>query len=161
MVEKAPQKVKIKFPGDLEYIPAVRKYVSEMLQVNKFSPKFAFRSEIIVDEICNNAVAYGCPSAESSVEVACIMFTDRIEFQVKDSGGSTSDIKRLRELVAAEEEKGDSEKKPSPAGLGLEIVRLLSEEVDLEVDDNNLTSIRVVRRREDEPKNNKKKKLSK
>jgi hypothetical protein len=35
------------------------------------------------------------------------------------------------------------------AGMGLEIVKLLSETIELNVDENNLTSIRVIRKRED------------
>ncbi|MBD3390694.1 MAG: hypothetical protein GF418_01585 [Chitinivibrionales bacterium] len=146
-------RIRIKFPGDLEYIPAVRKYVSEILIVNRFTPKFAFRTEIIVDEICNNAVTYGCVSGDSSVEIACLIYEDRIEFQVKDAGGLKEDIARLREAVEAEvSAEKKTAGKPSAAGLGLEIVRLLSEEIDMEVDDNNLTSIRVVRRKEDSSK---------
>jgi anti-sigma regulatory factor (Ser/Thr protein kinase) len=34
-------------------------------------------------------------------------------------------------------------------GLGLEIVRLLSEEVKMEVGEGNMTTVRVVRKRED------------
>jgi len=151
MSESKPQKVKIRFPGDLEYIPAVRKFVAELLLVNQFSSKCAYRSEIIIDEICNNAVVYGCRTADSQVEVVCVMHEDRIEFQVKDAGGSETDLKRLRDAVAAEESgvKPILDGRKSAAGLGLEIVRLLSEEVNVEVDDNNLTSIRVIRRRED------------
>jgi hypothetical protein len=33
--------------------------------------------------------------------------------------------------------------------LGLEIVKMLAEKLDFEIDENNLTSVRVVRRRED------------
>jgi anti-sigma regulatory factor (Ser/Thr protein kinase) len=150
MAEEKKYRVRIKFPGDLEYIPAVRKFVSEMLQVNHFSPKFAFRSEIIVDEICNNAVTYGCQAPGSSVDIACLICGDRIEFQIKDAGGTKEDLERLKAAMAAEDKAARKAAEKSPgSGLGLEIVRMLSEEVDLEVDENNLTSIRVVRRRED------------
>ena len=72
MAEKRDCSVRVKFPGDLEYIPAVRKFVSEILQVCRFDQKFAFRSEIIIDEICNNAVTYGCTSQNASVTVVCV-----------------------------------------------------------------------------------------
>jgi hypothetical protein len=35
------------------------------------------------------------------------------------------------------------------SGMGLEIVKLLSETIEINVDENNVTSIHVVRRRED------------
>ena len=157
MAEEKPIKVRLKFPGDLEYIPAVRKFVSEMLQVNHFSPKFAFRSEIIVDEICNNAVSYGCNASNATVEIVCLIYGERIEFLVKDSGGKNEDIKRLKAAMVAEDKAAmAAASKPTGPGLGLEIVRMLSEEVNLEVDDNNLTSIRVVRHREDKKEKHKK-----
>jgi anti-sigma regulatory factor (Ser/Thr protein kinase) len=154
MTEKKPCTVTIKFPGDLEYIPAVRKFVSELLQVNRFDSKSTFRSEIIIDEICNNAVNYGCRSADPRVEVTCMLYADRIEFLVKDSGGSPENLNRLRSAGMADE-RGVTQilkgQKP-PNGLGLEIVRLLSEKVELDVDDNNMISVRVVRLREDTEK---------
>jgi anti-sigma regulatory factor (Ser/Thr protein kinase) len=150
MAAKKPDTVQLKIPGDIEYVPSVRKFVSDILLVNQFSQKCAFRSEIIIDEICNNAVTYGCQSPDSTIDLTCLIFEDRIEFLVKDCGGSSENISRLRKAVGS---SSDTIKPPSDgrvqAGLGLEIVRMLSEDVDLVVDQNNLTSIRVVRRREE------------
>lgn len=152
MAENKPHKVRIRFPGDLEYIPSIRKFVSDLLQENKFGSKCSFRSEIIIDEICNNAVTHGCKNADSQIEVLCFIYEDRIEFQVKDSGGTDENLKKLRAAVSKKEERPDVETEARAAGMGLEIVRLLSEHVKVEIDDNNLTSIHVVRRREDSPK---------
>jgi anti-sigma regulatory factor (Ser/Thr protein kinase) len=151
MVKAAPMKVRVRFPGDLDYIPSIRKFVSELLIATQFSPKCAFRSEIIIDEICNNAVSYGCRSADSAVDLTCLFYSDHIEFEVKDTGGNAKDLGRLKEAMKMQEGIAGEvlDGKRSAKGLGLEIVRMLSEEVNLEVDDNNLTSIRVVRKRED------------
>lgn len=140
---KFPYKIKVKLPSDLEYIPSIRKFVSEVLQVSGFSSKFAFRSEIIVDEICNNAINYGNESrSDSEVELVCEIHEDRIELLVKDQGGNSVHTDRLKQAVNSKEtaEKEDQ--------LGLEIVRMLSEKIDLKVDENNVTSIHVVRKRE-------------
>jgi len=147
-----PYKIHIQFPGDLDYIPPVRKFVSEMLQVSNFTPRFAYRSEIIVDEICNNAVNYGCVTNDAKVELVCEIKDDHVDFQIKDEGGSKEHIRRLRQAMHTEEDKKDDIHK---RGLGLEIVKMLSEKIDLEIDSRNLTSIHVVRKREDierEPK---------
>jgi len=140
--------IDLSFPGDLGYIPPVRKFVSEMLQANNFSPKFAYRSEIIVDEICNNAVAFGCKAIDATVALQFKVHSDRIELVVKDQGGSKEDRERLKELVGGKKvnQKG---KEPKRTKLGLEIVKMLSESIDLEIDDNNLTSVRVTRKRDD------------
>ena len=138
-----PYNVAIKFPGDLEYIPSVRKFVSEMLKVSSFSEKFAYRSEIIVDEICNNAVNYGCKTDDAYVELHCEIFEDKIEFVIKDQGGKSEHLKRLQSTI---NESG--KEKDSHNGLGLEIVRMLSESVNVSVENDKLTSVRVVRKRE-------------
>ncbi len=140
-----PYKITLKIPGDLEYIPAIRKFVSEVLQVSGFSSKFAFRSEIIVDEICNNAVSYGSDGQnDSEVELVCEIYQDRIELIIKDKGGKSVNTEKLKKSI---EQKGDTEH-VDQLGLGLEIVKMLSEKIELEVDENNVTSIHVVRKRE-------------
>jgi len=123
--------------------------VSEVLQVSGFSAKFAFRSEIIIDAICNNAITHGsAKSAENEVELSCIIHSDRVEVVVRDSGGSSADVEKLKEAV-----RRSRQWLPLPdydaGGMGLEIVKLLSETIDISVDENNVTSIHVVRKRED------------
>ena len=140
-----PYKITVKLPGDLEYIPSIRKFVSEVLQVSGFSSKFAFRSEIIVDEICNNAVSYGSDNElGSEVELICEIFKDRIEFVVKDKGGKSIHTDRLKDAI----NKKSKSETFDPFGLGLEIVKMLSESIKFEIGDNNVTSIHIVRKRE-------------
>ena len=140
MESETPYRITVSFPGELEYIPLVRKMVSDILQVLHFSPKFTFRSEFIVDELCNNAVTYGSGADRSTVEVLCDTYNDRVEFTVKDRGGSSENIKRLRQAIA---------EKPMEKGGGLELVRMLAEKVEFTIDEKNLTQIHVVRKRED------------
>ncbi len=144
-----PYTVSVRLPSDLEIIPSIRKFVSEVLQVSGFSAKFAFRSEIIIDAICNNAITHGSAgSAENDVDLSCVIYGDRVEVVVKDHGGSASDIAKLKEAV-----RRNRMGLPLPdyeaGGMGLEIVKLLSETIDITVDENNVTSIHVVRKRED------------
>jgi anti-sigma regulatory factor (Ser/Thr protein kinase) len=142
MKSETPYCLSVSFPGELEYIPLVRKMISEVLRVLKFSEKFTFRSEFIIDELCNNAVIYGSGTDRSLVEIQCNAFGDRVEFTVKDRGGSSENIKRLRQAIA----EGPMEK-----GGGLELVRMLAEKVECTVDERNVTQIHVVRKREDVP----------
>jgi len=141
----------VKFPGSLDYIPAVRKYVSETLVANNFDPKFTYRSEIIVDEICNNAVCFGCVTVDAIVELTCTIHGDRIEFLIKDEGGREDDLKRLTEAIRRKPKRVYAQEAGGRKGsLGLEIVRMLSDEISFEVDPNNLTSVRVVKVREED-----------
>ena len=139
MKTETPYRISVSFPGELDYIPLVRKMVSDVLEVLHFSPKFTFRSEFIVDELCNNAVTYGFSTDRSLVDLLCETYGDRVEFTVKDQGGSSENINRLKLAIAAE---------PGEKGGGLELVRLLAEKVTCTIDENNLTQIHVVRKRE-------------
>jgi len=145
-----PYTVSVRLPSDLEIIPSIRKFVSEVLQVSGFSAKFAFRSEIIIDAICNNAITHGSAAggADSDVELSCVIHGDRIEVVVKDHGGSQADIAKLKEAVRRTR-MGLPLPDYEAGGMGLEIVKLLSETIDINVDENNVTSIHVVRKRED------------
>lgn len=148
-----PYRLKLKIPSNLEYVAPIRKFVSEVLIVNNYSQKFAYRSEVIVDEVCTNAIVYGCNTLDAYVDFSCEIYSDRIELQVKDQGGQSKDVDRLKLAIGSEEKienygKVDYfGKNPCDGCMGLEIVRMLSEEVELSIDENNVTSLRVVRRR--------------
>lgn len=148
-----PYTVTVKLPSDLEVIPSIRKFVSEILQVSGFSAKFAFRSEVIVDAICNNAITYGSGGdGDSEIEVICEIHEDRMEVMVKDKGGTPEHLKRLKEAVQKSTPKArdiPAMMGEVPTGMGLEIVKLLSEKIEFHVDENNVTSVHVVRKRED------------
>ncbi|KMQ50985.1 serine/threonine protein kinase [Chitinispirillum alkaliphilum] len=141
-----PYKVAVSFPGNHEYIPSIRKYIYDILLVSGFSNKFAFRSEIIVDEVCNNAVRYGCDSPDSEVELTCEVHSDRIEFLVKDGGGNPVHINRLKKSLGNSQQMDEID--ALSEGLGLNLVRMLSEQVDFDINNDNVTSIHVVRKRE-------------
>ena len=139
----------VSFPGNLEYVSPIRKFISEVLVRNNFSEKFAYRSEVIIDEICTNAISYGCKSAHALIEFQCLIYSDRIDFQVKDEGGNNEDVNRLRIAVEKTKEKQEDVSQIDSLGsdnLGLEIVRMLSEKIDLQIDQNNVTTIRIIRK---------------
>lgn len=140
------------FPGDLEYIPAVRKYVADVLGANNFSPKFTYRSEIIVDEICNNAVNFGCVGVNARVKLGCQVDNRRVQFEINDEGGSKSDVNRLAESINTGNTAAARGLQLRPEKqLGLEIVRMISDDLSCELSKNNLTTVRVVKNREVEP----------
>jgi anti-sigma regulatory factor (Ser/Thr protein kinase) len=151
MNDNAASRIHIRFPGDLEYIPAIRKFVADILQAENFSSKLAYRSEIIIDEICNNAVSFGCQSINASVDLECIVAAQQIEFVVRDEGGSSEHIHRLKTAVANAENTAQTlDIQQLNKHLGLEIVRMISDKVDISIDANHITSVRVVKSRESE-----------
>ena len=150
-----PEVIHIKFPGDIDYIPPIRKFISDLLNSGDFSDKFAYRSEIIVDELCNNAITFGCTHVGAEIELLCSIFPDRIEIELKDEGGNEEDLIRLKTAI---NNKNPIKRKISKTlkrkNLGLEIVRMLSEELNFSIGEDNVTSIRVVRKRSAESQPN-------
>ena len=109
MKTEIPYHLAISFPGALDYIPLVRQLVSDTLQALNFSSKFNFRSEFLVDELCNNAVIHGFPPDRQPVEVLCDAYGDRIEISVKGPGGSRENIRRFCEAIAEVSREKDNE----------------------------------------------------
>lgn len=134
-----PFRLKVSFPGDIDQIPLVRQLFSDTFQILHFSPKCSFRSELLVDELCNTAMVHGSRSQRSSVELLCEAYQDRVEFSVIGDRGCRENGECAREAVA-----GTSFGKNSDTSL----LRMLCDSVTCAIDKNNASHIRVVRKRE-------------
>jgi serine/threonine-protein kinase RsbW len=145
MDANTPYSFNLTFPANVDYIPAIRKYVAEVLQVLHFTQQFSFRSEVVVDEICHNAIMYGSQSVDAVVGITCTVFDDRIELQVHDEGGNTDDVEHLKAVLEKDSLLFGNEK--TGKGLGLQIVKLLSEDVQVTVGERNKTSIQLMRKK--------------
>jgi len=140
MDEKTPYTFSLTFPANFDYIPAIRKYVSDVLEVFHFTQKFAFRSEIVIDEVCHNAILYGSQSMDAVISIACCVYSDRLEIKVNDEGGNCVDVQNLKSVLDA------SSSEPAK-GLGLKIVKLLSEDIKVSIGEHNSTSVQIMRKK--------------
>jgi anti-sigma regulatory factor (Ser/Thr protein kinase) len=88
---------------------------------------------------------------DATVDLVCTVYSDRAEFQINDQGGSKENVQRLKSAMEQRDEEFEKQVEyfKSNKGLGLEIVRMLSAEFDLKIGKDNVTSIRVVRKREE------------
>lgn len=135
MNHEIPGRLTVSFPGERDYIPLVRQLVSDTLQVFQFSLKFNFRTEFLVDELCNNAVINGSPWDRQPIEVLCDAYGDRVEISVTGPGGFRENIPRFREAIA---------ETMLEKGKGLDLIRLLSDTVTCTIDSNNVSHIHIV-----------------
>ncbi|MDD5674286.1 MAG: ATP-binding protein [Chitinivibrionales bacterium] len=144
-----PAAISLAFPGDLEYIPAVRKFIAEAVASFGFNPKFVYRCEVIVDELCNNAVTYGCVSVTAAVKLTCRLFRDRAELAISDEGGKKENIVKLEQALK-DSDAADRRQAVDKKNLGMEIVRLLAEKVDLHIDETRgVTTVKVIKKCEE------------
>ncbi|NLB63391.1 MAG: ATP-binding protein [Fibrobacter sp.] len=135
----------IEFPSDADYIPAVRKFIADGAVIEGFSQKFSYRTEIIVDELCNNAVKYGPRTQEGTVKINCRFEDDALQLVVQDPGGQEQDLQKLR--IAIDTVTGADK---TSSGHGLEIVRMLSSGMELQQNRSGETIIKVMKKRSHE-----------
>lgn len=138
--ENTEHDLEIVFPSDGDYIPAVRKFVAEAALIQGFSQKFSYRSEIIIDELANNAVKFGPKSKDAVITLGCTFTEDSLRLKVRDRGGSQDEVTNLRKSI-------DNRDSMNFMGHGLEIVKMLASSVDMQSYDNGETVVRVVKQR--------------
>lgn len=129
----------VEFPADGDYIPSVRKFIAESSMIEGFTQKFAYRTEIIIDELCNNAVKFGPSRPDAMVRLQCDFDNDGIQLNVQDAGGAAADVEKLKGAVAASQSKF--------MGRGLEIVKMLSNHMEFTTRPTGETVVRVIKQR--------------
>jgi len=144
-MEEEINKIKIRFQSDMAYIPSVRKYISDIAIINSFTRRFAFRTELIVDELCSNAVLYGAASLESMVTMECTMHPDKIEIVISNPVGKKDNFNRLQTLLKQPESAGTQRGK---LRRGLKIVKILCDQIDCEESDSEV-KIRIIKEKEE------------
>ncbi len=140
--------VSASLPATIMYIPLFREFVSDILIRAGFSERFAYRTEIIVDELCSNAIKYGSHDSHSRIDIKLTWYDDHIDLSITDEGGSPESINLLKNSI---EQKSESitDNSPMELSLGLQIVKTLCEKIDVTTDDDNITSVHIVRKREE------------
>ena len=143
MVGKEPQEVFLDFPGDIDFIPEVRKFISNVIHVNKFSKRFSFRTEIIIDELCSNAVKFGHLEAGENIRLSCRVTQQAVVLNVINKRAQEKHLKRLSEAISKKTEAQPFHEMES--GRGIKIVKILADKVELVQEDG--TCVRVTRKR--------------
>ncbi|MGM0443606.1 MAG: ATP-binding protein [Fibrobacterota bacterium] len=137
--------ISVSFPATIEYIPILREFVSDSLKGFGFSDKFSYRMEIMVDELAVNAVEHGSLSQKSRVDLNISIQDDFVSLNVKDEGGSRDKLNNLQEALISSPRRVSAEGN-SRGNLGLEIVKMLAESVDVTTEGETVTKVRVKRK---------------
>jgi hypothetical protein len=115
--------LRVVFPADSGYLPHVRGLVSDATLVAGFGQKFAYRTELVVDELLGNAVRFGTSGA--SVRLTCELTSKEVRLSVSEFSASEA------------ESTGSAD--------GLEIVRMLSSSLEFSRNDQGEAVVQVVR----------------
>ncbi len=146
-MEQQNSTISISLPALMFYVPLFREFVADTLLRVGFSEKFAYRTEIIVDELCSNAIRYGSHSPSARIDLRLAWNSEKIDLSITDEGGSEDNISALRKAITAPKRE-TSTIENFETNLGLEIVKMLSQTIEVSVDSNNVTSVHIVRNKE-------------
>ncbi|MCL2182395.1 MAG: ATP-binding protein [Chitinispirillia bacterium] len=144
--KKHSKSVSIAFPSFLQFVPPVRQFASRLAKQNGYSAKDAFRIETIVDEVCNNAVEHGEAGKGSEVEIKVSINKEKIALSVsnKSDPDKVAVLKELVKPAMPVSHVGDDDKR----GRGLALIKMLSNELDVEITERG-TSVHVTKLREE------------
>ena len=89
--------VAIDFPGDIEYIPDIRRFISNIIALRDFSRRFTFRTEIIIDELCNNAIKFGRLKLGEFITLSCTLRDSGVVIEVFNPGADDQELANLHQ----------------------------------------------------------------
>jgi len=147
--KKQSKSVAISFPANLALVPPVRQFASRLVKQKGYSVKDAFRIETIVDEVCNNAVEHGLTGPENTVDVRIAIDKEKIDITVTNKSAPEK-VAVLRELTKPQARGGAGNHvgTDDKRGRGLALIRMLSNDMDVDITEHG-TTVHVIKLREE------------
>jgi serine/threonine-protein kinase RsbW len=145
--EQNPEHLHLKFPPFLEFIPSVRSLVSGISKQKGYGNRDLFRIEMIVDEICNNAIEHGLREQNKFIDLKIKIDAVKVEIDV----ASVSDPKKISSLKALFQSSGvhsPERKSDEKRGRGLALIKMLSNELSVDSNESG-TIVHVTKLREE------------
>ena len=135
--------LKLKIPSAVFYIEPIRAFIGNLAKNLGFSRKRVADIQLVLDEICSNAIHHGSVDATAGVELRIRIDTRFLEILVKDTGaqhkGQDSWLthERLSEIEANRSPSNES-------GHGIFIAKSLSDTHEMQPNAAGGTDVRVV-----------------
>lgn len=146
---KVRETLSMKMPSDISLVPSVRACVSDFISVCKAGEKAVFQSELIIDELCNNAIEHGTQDLDKTIEVQCSVNEKHIEISVYNGYSSRSAKEKNGHEIRKDMEKwADSPNRAENEfrGRGLGLVKKYSDSFDIN-SSNDGTWVYVVKKK--------------
>jgi anti-sigma regulatory factor (Ser/Thr protein kinase) len=135
--------IKLKIPSTVFYIEPIRTFIGNLAQNLGFSRKRVADIQLVIDEICSNAIHHGSIDATVGVKLRIRIDTHSLEILVRDTGSLHTGEKswlthdRLSEI---EESRSPS----SESGHGIFIAKSLADTHEMQPNSAGGTDVRVV-----------------
>ena len=135
--------IKLKIPSAVFYIEPIRAFIGNLAQNLGFSRKRVADIQLVLDEICSNAIHHGSVDATVGIKLQIRIDTDSLEILVRDTGSRHTGQKswltheRLSEIEANRSPSSES-------GHGIFIAKSLSDIHEMRPNSAGGTDVRVV-----------------
>ena len=129
--------VRLSIPAKPEYITLGRLALTGLARLSSPAEEALADLKLALTEACTNSVRHAYADGDGRVEIVYVLHPDRIVVEVTDSGtGFTPPLPP----------ESDSEDDLSEGGLGIAIIRALSDELELEPGAGGGSRLRFVKR---------------
>ena len=134
-----PLTVNFSFPALVDFVGIVREYCSSLLEAHHFSSGFAYRTELVVDELWRNAVAHGALTPSARIEINLTLEINQCVITVINDGGSQAGLKELQQKIVHKQQQGEET-------LGLSIIQVLTNSIEAQLLDDNRLAVTITRK---------------
>ena len=135
--------IELKIPSTVFYIEPVRAFIGNLAQSLGFPRKRVADIQLVLDEVCSNAVHHGSANAADSVSLRISIDAHALEILVKDTGSGNA----ARKSWLTDERLLEIEANRSPSserGHGIFISKSLSDTYEMQSNEAGGTEVRAV-----------------
>lgn len=135
--------IQLQIPSSVFYIEPVRVFVGHLSRSLGFSRKRVADIQLVLDEICSNAVHHGSANSTDSVKLCIGIDTHALEILVKDNG--SQQVGKKSWLTHERLSEIETNRSPSSErGHGIFIAKSLSDKHEMQPNEVGGTNVRVV-----------------
>ena len=135
--------IELKIPSAVFYIEPVRAFIGNLAQSLGFPRKRVADIQLVLDEVCTNAVHHGSAHAGVSIKLRIGVDAHALEILVRDTG--SGDAKKKNWLTHERLSEIEASRSPSSeSGHGIFIAKSLSDTHEMQSNEAGGTDVRVV-----------------
>jgi len=130
----------VEIPSDLDYIPPIRQFVSELVEGKGFNKKFCFRSEVVVDELCTNAIVHGSQEINDLITLSVSYGDGQVKMVIRNTAGTAENRNSLKSAIEDPDKFFSGNK-----GRGIAMAKLLCDDLKLESSEEGFTQVVIIK----------------
>ena len=139
--ETGEEILKLTVPSCLKYIRPIQMFIGQLAQQLGFCRTRIYDIELIIDEVCSNAIEHGSETRDSGIDVVLVFDSNKLEIHVRDKGKSVREnwlsTGRLDEV--SQKMTSDSER-----GHGIFLAEKLSDFLEILINPLGGTDVQII-----------------